>query len=130
MLAFYKKSAFLFILSLSLLPSASAQSGGSSTSVTGTVVDPTGAVVANAPRAEVGLSGMSLLTGHPRAESLNLVGAALSLRIESNGDVSVFTGVDKRPLARAPHVFETSKPKVFAVGDARANSVKRVASWC
>jgi hypothetical protein len=51
MLAFYKKSLFaalLFILSLSLLPSASAQSGGSSTSVTGTVVDPTGAVVANA----------------------------------------------------------------------------------
>ena len=51
MLAFYKKSlsaVFLFILSLSLLPGASAQSGGSSTSVTGTVTDPTGAVVANA----------------------------------------------------------------------------------
>src|SRR5882672_3705103 len=51
MLAFYKKplfAAFLVVLSLSLLPGASAQSGGSSTSVTGTVVDPTGAVVANA----------------------------------------------------------------------------------
>src|SRR6266404_9072212 len=51
MLALYKKplfAAFLFILSLTLLPSASAQSGGSSTSLTGTVVDPTGAVVANA----------------------------------------------------------------------------------
>src|SRR6266404_3868256 len=51
MLALYKKplfAAFLFILSLSLLPSASAQSGGSSTSVTGTVVDVTGAVVPNA----------------------------------------------------------------------------------
>jgi len=51
MLAFYKKSlfaAFLFILSLSLLPGAKAQSGGSSTSVTGTVVDATGAVVPNA----------------------------------------------------------------------------------
>lgn len=66
------------------------------------VKDGDGAVVANAPRAEVGLAGLSLLTGHPRAESLNLVGAALSLRIEPNGDVSVFTGVDKRPLARAP----------------------------
>ena len=66
------------------------------------VKDGEGAVVANAPRAEVGLAGLSLLTGHPRAESLNLVGAALSLRIEPNGDVSVFTGVDKRPLARAP----------------------------
>ena len=51
MLAFYKKplfAAFLFILSMSLLPGASAQSGGSSTSLTGTVTDPTGAVVANA----------------------------------------------------------------------------------
>jgi thioredoxin reductase (NADPH) len=31
-------------------------------------------------------------------------------------------------LARQPHVFETSQPRVFAVGDVRANSVKRVAS--
>jgi Protein of unknown function len=66
------------------------------------VKDGDGAVVANAPRAEVGLAGLSILSGHPRAESLNLVGAALSLRIEPNGDVSVFTGGDKRPLARAP----------------------------
>jgi hypothetical protein len=51
MLAFYKKpllAAFLFIVSLCPFPSASAQSGGSSTSLTGTVTDPTGAVVANA----------------------------------------------------------------------------------
>jgi uncharacterized protein DUF3971 len=66
------------------------------------VRDPDGAVVANAPRAEVGLHGLSVLSGHPRAESLNLVGAALSLRIEPNGDVSVFAAADKRPLARAP----------------------------
>jgi thioredoxin reductase (NADPH) len=32
------------------------------------------------------------------------------------------------PLARTPHLFETSRPRVFAIGDARANSVKRVAS--
>jgi thioredoxin reductase (NADPH) len=32
------------------------------------------------------------------------------------------------PLARGPHLFETSQPRVFAVGDVRANSVKRVAS--
>jgi hypothetical protein len=50
MLAFYKKpllAGFLFVVSLSPFPSA-AQSGGSSTSLTGTVTDPTGAVVANA----------------------------------------------------------------------------------
>jgi thioredoxin reductase (NADPH) len=32
------------------------------------------------------------------------------------------------PLARAPHLFETSRPRVFAVGDVRANNTKRVAA--
>src|ERR1700722_17592753 len=53
---FYKKSFiavfiavfFLALVFLALGLQAHAQSGGSSTSVTGTVVDPTGAVVANA----------------------------------------------------------------------------------
>ena len=51
MLASYKKSrlaAFMVVLSLALGFHAYAQSGGSSTSVTGSVVDPTGAVVPNA----------------------------------------------------------------------------------
>ena len=34
----------------------------------------------------------------------------------------------KWPLARAPFLLETSLPGVFAVGDARAGNVKRVAS--
>ena len=34
----------------------------------------------------------------------------------------------KWPLARAPHLLETSLPGVFAVGDVRAGNVKRVAS--
>jgi thioredoxin reductase (NADPH) len=41
------------------------------------------------------------------------------------------TGVDLGqdwPLPRAPHMLETSLPGVFAVGDIRAGSVKRVAS--
>ncbi|HEX3351301.1 MAG TPA: TonB-dependent receptor [Terriglobales bacterium] len=49
--AFYKSSllaAFFMIFCLAFGLSASAQSGGSSTSVTGTVADPTGAVVPNA----------------------------------------------------------------------------------
>jgi hypothetical protein len=66
------------------------------------VRDTDGAIIANAPRAEVGLASFSLLSGHPRAESLNLVGAALSLRVEHNGEVTVFTGADRRPLAHAP----------------------------
>lgn len=32
------------------------------------------------------------------------------------------------PKSRAPYLFETSQPRVFAVGDVRAGSVKRVAS--
>ena len=32
------------------------------------------------------------------------------------------------PLGRAPALLETSLPGVFAVGDVRASSVKRVAS--
>lgn len=32
------------------------------------------------------------------------------------------------PLQRQPYLFETSKPRVFAVGDARSKSMKRVAS--
>lgn len=32
------------------------------------------------------------------------------------------------PLTRSPYLFETSRPRVFAVGDVRAASVKRVAS--
>lgn len=32
------------------------------------------------------------------------------------------------PLVRPPHLLETSKPGVFAVGDVRADNVKRVAS--
>jgi thioredoxin reductase (NADPH) len=32
------------------------------------------------------------------------------------------------PLARAPLLYETSLPGVFAVGDVRSNNVKRVAS--
>src|ERR1700722_8192842 len=65
------------------------------------VRDSDGAVVANAPRAEVGPASLSILSGHPRAASLNLVGAALSLRVEANGEVKVFPSGDKRPLVRA-----------------------------
>ena len=32
------------------------------------------------------------------------------------------------PLQREPLGFETSMPRVFAIGDVRANSIKRVAS--
>ncbi|HET7849164.1 MAG TPA: DUF3971 domain-containing protein [Pseudolabrys sp.] len=65
------------------------------------VRDADGTVVASAPKAEVGISGSSLLTGHIRAESLNLVGAEMAVRIEQDGKITVFTGTDKRPIATA-----------------------------
>ena len=34
----------------------------------------------------------------------------------------------KWPLSRAPYLLETSRPGIFAVGDVRAGSVKRVAA--
>jgi Protein of unknown function/AsmA-like C-terminal region len=57
------------------------------------------AIVASAPKAEVRLSGTALLTGRLRAESLNLVDAELSVRITPDGQVTVSTGDNARPLA-------------------------------
>jgi hypothetical protein len=57
------------------------------------------AIVATAPKAEVRLSGMALLMGRLRAESLNLVDAELSIRITPDGYVTVSTGDTNKPLA-------------------------------
>src|SRR5262245_22746621 len=65
------------------------------------VRDADGTVVASAPKAEVGLSGRSLLMGRLRAQSLNLVGAEMSVRIETDGRLTVFAGADNRPIATA-----------------------------
>ena len=76
--------------------------GGAAVRIRDIVVrDPDGTIVASAPKAEVHVSGMSLLGGHMRAESLNLVGAEMAVRIEQNGDVTVFAGANKHPLATA-----------------------------
>lgn len=76
------------------------------------VRDSDGTIVASAPKAEVGLSGMSLLSGQVRAQSLNLVGAAMAVRIESDGRITVFAGADKRPIATAvPPVAPPPAPK-------------------
>ncbi len=67
-----------------------------------TVRDHDGTVVASAPKAEIGFSSASLLSGHPRAQRLNLVGAELAIRVEADGRITVSTGADQRPLATAP----------------------------
>src|SRR4029077_5307452 len=85
--------------------------GGAAVRIRDIVVrDAEGTVVASAPKAEVRVSGMSLLSGHMRAESLNLVGAELSVRIEQNGDVTVFAGANKHPLTTTPGPIAVPAP--------------------
>ncbi len=74
------------------------------------VRDADGTIVASAPKAEIGISPTSLLTGHIRAESLNLVGAELAVRIETDGRLTVFAGADKRPIATTAIVRPPSPP--------------------
>jgi hypothetical protein len=71
------------------------------------------AIVASAPKAEVRLSGTALLLGRLRAESLNLVDAELSVRITPDGQVTVSTGDNARPLATG--VATTRRPGVPAL---------------
>jgi thioredoxin reductase (NADPH) len=48
--------------------------------------------------------------------------------IVTGPDLAAFAGRDQWPLKRLPLMLETSVPGIFAVGDTRAGSVKRVAS--
>ena len=78
------------------------ENGGMAVRIRDIVVrDADGAVVASAPKAEVRLSGLGLLSGHLRAESLNLVGAEMAVRIEKDGGVTVFAGANAYPIATA-----------------------------
>src|ERR1700693_2087241 len=77
--------------------------GGAAVRIRDIVVrDAEGTIVASAPKAEVRVSGMSLLSGRMRAESLNLVGAELSVPLEQNGDAPVLAGANNHPIATAP----------------------------
>ena len=78
------------------------ENGGTAVRIRDIVVrDADGTIVASAPKAEVRVSSAGLLSGHLRAESLNLVGAEMAVRIEQDGEVTVFAGADKRPIATA-----------------------------
>jgi hypothetical protein len=76
--------------------------GGAAVRIRDIVVrDRDGTVVARAPKAEVHVAALSLLSGHLRVASLNLVGAELKVHIDRDGQVTVFAGADKHPLATA-----------------------------
>ena len=89
------------------------------------VRDRDGTVIASAPKAEVGFSSSSLLSGHPRAERLNLVGAELAVRVEPDGTVTVSTGAERRPLATTPALASVGSGSISAPGADRAGEQKR-----
>ncbi|MFL6826913.1 MAG: DUF3971 domain-containing protein, partial [Bradyrhizobium sp.] len=78
------------------------------------------AIVASAPKAEVKLSGLALLTGRLRAESLNLVDAELAIRITPDGYVTVSTGDNARPLATG--VASKRQPVAGATSPAQSSA--------
>lgn len=84
-------------------------------------------IVASAPKAEVRLSGTALLMGRLRAESLNLVDAVLAVRIMPDGQVTVSTGDNARPIATG--VTSTKPPVTTPVETApQANVPEPVAT--
>ena len=66
------------------------------------VRDSAGTVVANAPKAEIGLSAGALLTGSLQAERISLIGAEMSVRVDADGTVAVTAGGDERAIATSP----------------------------
>jgi AsmA-like C-terminal region/Protein of unknown function len=58
-----------------------------------------GAVVASAPKAEVGISGSNLLMGQLQAVRLSLIGATMALRVGTDGQVSVSAGAERSASA-------------------------------
>jgi Protein of unknown function len=75
------------------------------------VRDPDGTVVATAPKAEVGLSGAGLLAGHLQAKRLSLIGATMAVRVERDGELTIFAGAEQRPIATASALGHTT-PKI------------------
>lgn len=65
------------------------------------VRDSDGSVVASAPKLEVGLSAAALLAGQIRAQRISLVGAEVSVRIAADGELTIFAGSNRRPIAIA-----------------------------
>ncbi len=87
------------------------------------VRDPDGAVIAGAPKAEVAVSGTSLLFGSLRAKRVSLVGAELSVRIEEDGQVTISTGAERRPIAVTPAIVKSATELAPAPSQSRGGQV-------
>ena len=99
------------------------------------VRDAHGTVIASAPKAEVGVSGVSLLTGRVQADRLSLIGAAMALRIDAGGQINLLTGGSETASAGAPTVTSSiaamaghaGRP-IIAAGRGRDRSARRACS--
>jgi hypothetical protein len=91
------------------------------------VRDPDGTVVASAPKAEVGISSLGLLTGHLQAKRLSLIGAAMAVRVERDGQLTIFAGADTRPIAKTPLLAAAGDdfPKSAAPSSAAPSKAKQ-----
>lgn len=81
------------------------------------VYGPGGKVIANAPSAEVGLDGSSLLLGSFRARRIDLVGAETTIHVGADGRVAISAGRDATPI--------TSSDNALAAASAGANETSR-----
>jgi len=70
------------------------------------VRDAQGTIVASAPKAEVGVTGISL-SGQVQTDRLSLIGAEMALRIEPNGAVNILAGAGK-PALSSPSAVTSS----------------------
>jgi CRP-like cAMP-binding protein len=64
---------------------------------------------------------VSMLSGRPALDARGFIKTGPDI---SRDELSAA----KWPLARSPHLLETTRPGVIAVGDVRAGNIKRVAS--
>ena len=78
------------------------------------VRDAQGTVIASAPKAEVGVSSFSFLSGQVQTERLSLIGAEMALRIEPNGEINVLAGMGRPALAVTPAATHSIAPPAMA----------------
>jgi hypothetical protein len=99
------------------------QAGRTAVRVVDVVVrDPDGTIVLSAPRAEVGISGSSLLTGRPRAASIKLVGTELSVRIAPDGQFTLLSANERPMSASTDAPTPVSATPVAAAVEAQSKS--------
>jgi len=89
--------------------------------------DSSGVPLAVAAKAEVGLSGTSLLMANPRVESFRLVDANMTIRIDPDGQVNIMVGGEKPFATIAPdQVSPPQAPSLQAQAQPGVSTTPRV----